>query len=145
MLAIAILLLFDQGTKWFITHTMTVRQSIPIIKNVFHITYVRNPGAAFSLLANRTSLLIVVVVIIIIIIMVILYRLPVEDKLLRVALTFLLAGALGNLIDRIRFGYVIDFLDLRVWPVFNVADIAIFIGIGLLLLDVIRTPREKGI
>ncbi|HZK24815.1 MAG TPA: signal peptidase II [Oscillospiraceae bacterium] len=145
LLLMAVLLLLDQGTKWYVTQKLSVRQSIPVIKNVFHITYIRNPGAAFSILSHRPALLIVIATVVTIGLVVFFYSVPVEQKLLRLALTFAIAGALGNLIDRLRLGYVVDFLDFRVWPIFNVADIAIFMAIGLLVLDLARTPGGKGI
>ena len=82
---------------------------------------------------------------VVLLIFVFLRHLPKEQKLLRAALVLQLGGATGNLIDRVRLGYVIDFFDLRVWPVFNVADIAIVFGVGLLILDLTRNAREKGV
>ena len=144
LLLMAALVFFDLLTKWYVTQKLNVRQSIPVIKNVFHITYIRNPGAAFSLLANQTGFLIAVSVVVTLGLLVFFFRMPVEQKLLRFALALAIAGALGNLIDRLRLGYVVDFLDFRIWPVFNVADMAIFLGVALLALELARTPRGKG-
>ena len=124
---------------------MSLNQSIPVITNVFHITYVHNFGAAFGLFAHRTDFFIFVTTVVVLLIFVFLRHLPKEQKLLRAALVLQLGGATGNLIDRVRLGYVIDFFDLRVWPVFNVADIAIVFGVGLLILDLTRNAREKGV
>lgn len=124
---------------------MSLNQSIPVITNVFHITYVHNFGAAFGLFAHRTGFFIFVTTVVVLLIFVFLRHLPKEQKLLRAALVLQLGGATGNLIDRVRLGYVIDFFDLRVWPVFNVADIAIVFGVGLLILDLTRNAREKGV
>ncbi|MBT9169163.1 MAG: Lipoprotein signal peptidase [Syntrophomonadaceae bacterium] len=145
MLLIAVLVvLFDQLSKLLVVNTMSLNQSIPVIPNVFHITYVHNFGAAFGLLAHRTGFFILVAVAVVLLLLAFLRYLPKEQKLLRVALVLQLGGAAGNLIDRVRVGYVIDFFDFRVWPVFNVADIAIVFGIGLLILDLTRNAREKG-
>lgn len=124
---------------------MSLNQSIPVITNVFHITYVHNFGAAFGLFVHRTGFFIFVTTVVVLLIFVFLRHLPKEQKLLRAALVLQLGGAMGNLIDRVRLGYVIDFFDLRVWPVFNVADIAIVFGVGLLILDLTRNAREKGV
>jgi len=119
---------------------MTVRQSIAVIKNVFHLTYIRNTGAAFSFFAGQTKMITIVSIIVIMVIVLCFARLPGELKLWRFAISLVLAGALGNLIDRLRFGYVVDFIDLRFCPIFNVADLAIFIGIALLLWEMAQIP-----
>ncbi|MBT9140599.1 MAG: Lipoprotein signal peptidase [Dehalococcoidia bacterium] len=145
MLLIAVLvILFDQLSKLLVVNTMSLNQSIPVIPNVFHITYVHNFGAAFGLLAHRTGFFILVAVAVVLLLLAFLRYLPKEQKLLRAALVLQLGGVAGNLIDRVRVGYVIDFFDFRVWPVFNVADIAIVFGIGLLILDLTSNAREKG-
>ncbi|MBS4007766.1 MAG: signal peptidase II [Clostridium sp.] len=145
LLLIALLIiLIDQLTKLLVVNTMSQNESIPVINNIFHITYVHNFGAAFGLLAHRTGFFILVTVVVLLFILTFLRYLPKEQKLLRAALVLQLGGASGNLIDRVRVGYVIDFFDFRVWPVFNVADIAIVFGIGLLILDLARNAREKG-
>jgi len=145
LLLAVLVILFDQLLKLLVVNTMSLNQSIPVITNIFHITYVHNFGAAFGLLAHRTGFIILVTVVVVFLLLVFLRHLPKEQKLLRAALVLQLAGATGNLIDRVRMGYVVDFFDLRVWPVFNVADIAIVSGIGLLILDLTRNTREKGV
>jgi len=144
LLLAVLVILFDQLLKLLVVNTMSLNQSIPVITNVFHITYVHNFGAAFGLLAHRTSFFILVTLVVAFLLLIFLRHLPKEQKLLRAALVLQLGGAAGNLIDRVRLGYVIDFFDFRVWPVFNVADIAIVFGVGLLLLDLTRNAREKG-
>lgn len=144
MLIALLIILIDQLTKLLVVNTMSQNESIPVINNIFHITYVHNFGAAFGLLAHHTGFFILVTVVVLLFILTFLRYLPKEQKLLRAALVLQLGGASGNLIDRVRVGYVIDFFDFRVWPVFNVADIAIVFGIGLLILDLARNAREKG-
>ncbi|WP_396127698.1 signal peptidase II [Dethiobacter alkaliphilus] len=141
----AVMVFLDQLTKYLVINSMNLNESVPVIPNVFHITYVGNYGAAFGILPHRTGLFVIITVAVVLLIIGFLRKLPAEYRLMRVALALQLAGAIGNLIDRLRFGFVIDFLDFRVWPVFNVADIAIVVGIGLLLFDLIRTSREEGI
>lgn len=135
----------DLLSKIFVVRYMGLNESIPIIKNIFHLTYVQNPGAAFGILAYRTGFFVLAALIVVSFIIIYLRHLPQGHSMLRFALALQLGGVLGNLIDRLRLGYVIDFLDFRVWPVFNLADIAIVIGIGLLILDLARSPRKKGI
>jgi len=134
----------DQLSKFFVILHMQPNQSIPIISNVFHLTYVKNPGAAFGILAGRTGIFVFITIIAVILIVIFYKHIPEGHTLLKVALSLQLGGAVGNLIDRIRLdGYVTDFLDFRIWPVFNLADTAIFLGIGLLFLDLVIISRGK--
>lgn len=141
----AVLFLIDQVSKNIVIRLMEVNQSIPVITNVFHITYVQNFGAAFGIFAHRTGFFVFVAVAVVLFIIFFLRQVGPGHRLLRAALALQLGGALGNLADRLRFGYVVDFFDFRFWPVFNVADMAIVFGIGLLILELTRSPREKGI
>ena len=132
----------DQFIKLVIRHTLSPIQSVPLIPSVIHLTYVQNSGAAFGLFPGHTSLFILVSVAVAGWVCVELIRLRTGTQAPRTqaGLILILSGALGNLIDRLWFGYVIDFIDLRVWPVFNVADSCITIGVGLLLWQAVR-PR----
>jgi signal peptidase II len=136
-------LLIDQLSKGIVTKTMELGQSIPVIANVFHITYWRNPGAAFGILAYRTEFFIIIGTLVAVGIIIALLKLPPGKHLLKVALAMLLGGAIGNLIDRVRIGYVIDFFDFRIWPVFNIADSAIVIGVILLAWFLLVMPETK--
>jgi len=131
-LAVSILFL-DQLTKFIITKTLSLNQSIPIIKGVFHLTLIHNRGAAFGILKNQIPLFISTSIVAIILIYFHL-KSPQHRKfsIYSISLSLILAGGIGNFIDRAFFGYVIDFLDFRVWPVFNVADSAITVGAILL-------------
>jgi signal peptidase II len=155
-LAISLAVLFlDQWTKGAITRTMDVHQSRSIVPDLFDLTYVRNTGAAFGLFASVDSSLKAVLlnsVAVIVFLIVSAYALRSSHKSVRlqVGLALILGGAVGNLLDRVRFGYVVDFLDFAVsghhWPAFNVADSAICIGVGLLFLDMLGsedTPAER--
>ncbi len=134
LLAAAVILL-DQLTKNWIDLKLNPGESWPIIDNVFHLTYVLNPGAAFGLLAYRTHIFIVVSLIMVVLILLAAHFFSPRYYFIRLALALQLGGAVGNLIDRVRTGYVIDFLDFRIWPVFNVADIAIVAGVFLLIAN----------
>ena len=144
------LVIFDQATKYYIDSTFALHQSLTVIENFFNITYVRNKGAAFGILANssfRIPFFISITLVALIGIVIYLSKLKPEQKLLNTALSLIFGGALGNLIDRVRFGEVVDFLDVHWyrhhWPAFNVADSAICIGVGLLLLDLYFEERAK--
>ena len=131
LILVIIILSLDQLTKFLATKNLILNQSIPIIKGVFHISLIHNRGAAFGILKNQAPLFVVSSIFAIILI----YRSLKKDtkrKLYSVSLGLILAGALGNLIDRLFCGYVIDFLDFLIWPVFNVADSAITVGAILL-------------
>ena len=143
----------DQFSKWYITSTMSLHASYPVIDGFFNITYIRNPGAAFGFLANaaplfRSGFLIVVSTAAIVMVLYYLARNRSDGVLLTGALSLITGGAAGNLIDRIRFGNVVDFLDVYIgsyhWPAFNVADSAISIGAVLLVVEMFRR-RKAGI
>jgi len=123
-----LVLIIDQGTKYIVKTSMTLYESIPIIPNIFHLTYIENPGAAFGLLANQRVFFIVITTIILVAVIYFYYQLKTGHFLLRIALGMVVGGAIGNLIDRLRMGVVTDFFDFRIWPVFNIADSAIVLG-----------------
>lgn len=121
------ILFFDQLSKFILTRCLAQNQSIPVIGGVFHLTLIHNRGAAFGILKNQVPLFVITSIFAVILIYLAI-RKNSHRKLYSLALCLILAGALGNLIDRLFFGYVIDFLDFRIWPVFNLADSAITIG-----------------
>ena len=150
-LIVIIVLVVDQATKLYIDRTMRIFQSIPVIDGLFSITYMRNKGAAFSFLADfsmRRPFFITISIIATIAILVALGKLRDDQRFATFSLALILAGAVGNLIDRVRLGEVIDFLDVywrsHHWPAFNVADSAICVGVFLLALDMfIDEHRQK--
>ena len=135
-------LILDQLSKLVVVNSMQLYQSIPIT-SFFKLTYVRNTGAAFSFLSDAGGwqrwFFAGLAILISMIIAVWLTRLKQHETLLAVALSLVLGGAIGNLIDRLAYGYVIDFLDVYYqtwhWPAFNVADSAITLGVMLMLLE----------
>ena len=128
----------DQLLKIAATLFLSQNESIPVIKNIFHLTLVQNKGAAFGILKNETYLFAAFSIVAILAIIYYMPRLSKAALLSKVGLALILGGAAGNLIDRLRFGYVIDFLDFRVWPVFNIADSAITIGATLFAIELLR-------
>lgn len=142
---IALTILFlDQVTKLFISKNLSLNQSIPIIKGIFHLTLIHNRGAAFGILKNQIPLFIFTAVSAIILIFLNLKNRDKKHPLYNISLTLILAGAMGNLIDRIFLGYVIDFLDFRIWPVFNVADSVITVGVILLGYSILKKNRIEN-
>ncbi len=122
----------DQGSKWLAQTRLSQVETIPLITNVFHLTYTRNTGAAFSILKNQQMLLIVITSIAMLALLLWLVRLIPQpgNAGLKMALVFILAGGVGNLIDRIRLNYVVDMFDFTLinFPIFNVADCLINVG-----------------
>jgi len=119
---------------------MVEGQSIPLLPGLLRLTYVRNPGAAFGMLPNRTWFFVLVTCLIASVVLFAGRRLTGGDRLLQAALAIMLGGAFGNLIDRlIGDRRVVDFLELPHWPVFNVADIAIVVGVTLYLYGTLRS------
>lgn len=127
----------DQLSKLWVVRTFVPGETKALVPNIFHLTYVLNPGAAFGILAHKTSFFIVTTILMILLIVFSGYLLDKRYTLFRLALALQLGGALGNLFDRLRTGYVVDFLDFRFWPVFNLADTAIVAGIILMFLNLI--------
>ena len=153
-LAVSLAVLFlDQWSKGLVTRTMEVHQSKTVVPDLFDLTYVRNTGAAFGLFASVDSSLKAILlnsIAVIVFLIVSAYALRSSHKSIRlqVGLALILGGAVGNLLDRVRFGYVVDFLDFAIsghhWPAFNVADSAICIGVALLFLDMLGSEDEPA-
>lgn len=132
-----IIIILDQITKYFVRKNMYLGKSIPIIKNIFHITYSENIGAGFSILKGHITFFIVVSIIVIILIFYY-YKRIIKRKFTIISTSLMLGGCVGNLIDRLIFAKVTDFIDLRVWPIFNIADSALTIGVILLIVYIWR-------
>lgn len=142
LLAILIIII-DQWSKYYISTHMWPGLSIPIVENIFHITYILNPGAAFGILKYKTGFFILITIMLLVAAIYYYPRLPARAVLGRIGLGLLVGGAIGNLIDRIRLGVVIDFFDFRIWPIFNVADMAIVSGVALIVYTLLYlTPKE---
>lgn len=153
----AVIIVFDIWTKWLVTAQIDLHEAIPVVPNLFQLVHVRNTGAAFGIGANAESQIVPLLlnagaIGVFCIVVVYALRSAVSDRLLQVGLHLILGGAIGNLLDRFRFGYVVDFLDVYVrmggrehhWPAFNIADSAICIGIALLFLDMRKKPEAEA-
>ena len=143
-------LLIDQASKLYIDRVMSLYQSIPVLDGFFYLFYIRNRGAAFSFLSSaswRIPFFIAVSSLAAVVIMIAYGRLRDDQRLAGLSLTMIFSGAVGNLIDRVRLGEVIDFLDLHFgsfrWPAFNVADILICVGVFLLAVEVYRDEQRQ--
>jgi len=149
LLSLAIVVV-DQVTKVSVMESMRLHESIPVIANLFSITYIRNPGAAFGFLSSSSSSFRFVFfgltsVFAVGLLGMIMVRMPKDDWMGRLSVAGILGGAIGNLLDRLRYGEVIDFLDFYIngyhWPAFNVADSAITVGVVFLILH-FATEKE---
>ncbi len=150
----ALFVFLDQVTKYFIATYINPAEPIVLFKNFFQITYTMNPGAAFGFLADKSEslrlpLFIGITAFAVILIIYTYFSLGEEDSLVKLALSMILSGATGNLIDRIRLRAVVDFLNVHYydmhWPAFNVADSMITIGVSLIFIDIIiKSYKMKG-
>ena len=121
-------ILIDQLTKMLVRLNLNRTESIPVIKNIFHITYITNTGSAFGIFKGLNIVFIIISIIVIFAIVYSIKNINEKSKIEFVLFALLLGGVIGNLIDRIFFGNVTDFMDFRIWPVFNVADSMITIS-----------------
>ncbi|MGH9750465.1 MAG: signal peptidase II [Candidatus Polarisedimenticolia bacterium] len=151
VLTSAAVLGLDQATKLMVVSRLTLHSTLPVVPGFLHLTLVFNRGALFGLFHGmadpwRSTLFTVVPLGAIAIVLVFQYRTTLHDPLTQGGLALILGGAAGNLADRVRLGYVVDFLDVFIgehhWPAFNVADSAICCGVGLLVLDLLLTGRR---
>jgi signal peptidase II len=145
-------IVLDQLTKQLVVANLGLHDSIPVISGFLNLVHVRNPGAAFGFLAKmpgyfRSVFFISVTIGAIAMILFYLKQNKVTEKPLLLSLSLIFAGAIGNLIDRLRFGEVVDFVDVYVsthhWPAFNVADSAISVGAVFLLISLIRHKKTE--
>ena len=152
ILVAAVIVFLDQFTKAVIVKNFFLHESMPIIDGLFNIVYVMNPGAAFGFLAGasetfRYIFFIGITVLVIALIIYYLVKSTSQNIIYIISLTLIFGGALGNLIDRIRFGAVVDFLDVYIgtahWPAFNVADSAITVGAVLMIWGMITQHKKE--
>ncbi len=150
-LILATVVVLDQLSKAVLQKSLELHEYRPVIEGLFSISHVRNRGAAFGILSDaglpyQGEILSLVSLGALLAIGAYAWKLPAEARLPRLALAFVLGGAIGNLIDRVRFGYVVDFIHVywnhHVWPDFNLADSAISTGVVLLVIDMLRPARR---
>lgn len=136
--------LLDQGVKALVVRLIPPGTSIPLVPGVLFLTHVRNSGVAFGLMSGTPPAIIVLVALTVVFLVTYNEGRRQHGRWSRAAAGLLLGGAAGNLGDRIRLGYVVDYLDLRIWPVFNLADSAVVLGSAILLLAVLRRNRGEA-
>ena len=130
---IIFVVLSDQITKYWIMNHMELNSSLAMISPIFNLTYVHNYGAAFSILQNQKWFFVMITSIITIALLVVLiWKRHQYNKTLLFSFSLIIGGGIGNLLDRVMRGYVVDFFDFKVWPIFNVADISVVCGTLLL-------------
>jgi len=139
----SLVFILDRLTKILALKALLGGREIRVLPEAFHLTLVLNKGAAFGLFSRMTPILILFATISIFCIIVYLGRKRATDTLQATGLAMILGGALGNLTDRLFYGYVIDFIDLRIWPVFNVADSFITIGAAVLIINMLLSQKSK--
>jgi signal peptidase II len=147
------ILALDQWTKHSIQEKLLLHHHVEVIGGFFNLIHVRNPGGAFGIFGGESGglgplLFVLVSFIAVGIILFLFYRTREDEEILSLSFSLLLSGAIGNLIDRFRYGAVVDFLDFHIssfhWPAFNIADSAITIGIGLILVEILTRDHKKA-
>lgn len=150
----AVIVLLDQATKWLVVQRLPLYEDVPLISGLLSLQHVRNSGAVFGFLSGtdfpgKPYAFALLSAAALLILAYYARTVPAEERLPRLALSLVIGGAIGNLIDRVRFGYVIDFVkmywDTHVWPNYNVADSAISIGLVLLVFDSFRSRDHPQI
>ncbi|MFZ3576531.1 signal peptidase II [Virgibacillus sp. DJP39] len=143
-----ILVVIDQITKWIVVKNMELYEQITIIENFFYFTSHRNTGAAWGILEGKMLFFYIVTVIVVIGVIYYMQKYAKDNKLLAVSLSFILGGAIGNFIDRIFRGAVVDFLDFIIinydFPIFNIADSSLVVGVILVLIATFIDEKKKG-
>ena len=148
----ALIVALDQISKWLVVANIPLYESVDVIPGVFRFTYIRNDGAAFGMLDDARWVFMILSTVAIVGVLVYMFKKKPESKLLCISLAFMVGGGIGNMIDRVCLGYVIDFLDFCAFPKlwmwnFNVADSFVVVGAGMLMLwmvlDLIREMKEE--
>lgn len=134
----------DQATKYYVASHFQVGESVPVIQNIFHWTYVLNPGAAFGIFEGQRWIFIIIALGVMFCLWYLREEIIAGGLWMKLGSALFGAGALGNVIDRARQGLVIDFFDFRIWPVFNVADIGICVGVAMIVWSILLQEREEA-
>lgn len=139
---VPLIFILDQITKYLVYSNMYLGESIP--ENAFiKITYARNTGTAFSMFTSYGNLLLYLSIMVVVFFTIYFIFIEKPKLLMRIFISLVVAGALGNIIDRLRFGYVNDLIDVGFWPIFNIADSSISIAITIYILDVLFFSRKN--
>lgn len=143
-----VVIIIDQLTKLWVVQNMEIRESIPVIENLFYITSHRNPGAAWGILAGQMTFFYIITVIVVGVIVYYIRKYAKDSMWTGVALGLILGGAIGNFIDRLFYKEVVDFFDVYIgsynFPIFNVADSALVVGVAIIFVITLAEERQKG-
>lgn len=139
-----LVLVLDQLSKYYVVTHFRLFESVPVIENVFHWTYILNPGAAFGLMAGNRWIFVAIAAAVLVGIYWMRKDIMENGWWVQYGTALFAGGAIGNLIDRARQGLVIDFFDFRIWPIFNVADIAICVGVGMIVWKILIVELKKA-
>lgn len=137
-----IILILDRVSKLWVVDHFYLGESVPLIPNVFHFTYILNKGAAFGILVDQKMLFLAIVALMLVVLWAFRKKVVLFPLWAKAGIGILVGGALGNAYDRYANGAVIDFFDFRIWPIFNVADIAICIGVAIIAYYLWRTNES---
>ena len=139
---IALVLVLDQLTKWLVRTHFLLGESYDVIDGIFSITYIENKGAAFGL-GEGNAFVFILVAVLVSVIMIYYYKKQEKNFWLSLGVSLILSGAWGNLIDRVMKGSVTDMFNFHIWPVFNIADIAVCLGCLFLIIYVFKEPNHR--
>jgi signal peptidase II len=137
-----VIALADQALKYLVTSKLALGQSIKVLGHIVQLTYVRNTGAAFSLFVGFSSYLVVIGLAVVLAVIFFHHRLSKSNFIVHLGLACVLGGSLGNLIDRVARAYVVDYIDILIWPVFNLADIMINVGVILIAYQLFAEDKK---
>lgn len=145
LLLSVLLIVVDQVVKFWIVANFNLYDQMEVVPNFLSLTYIRNTGGAFSLLEGQRYFFIIITLVAVAAVIYFLRKYIHESKWLTLGLSLFLAGAVGNFIDRFRLGYVVDMfqLDFVTFPIFNVADMALVVGVGMIFIYIFLDEREK--
>ncbi len=148
LLVAILVIVFDQVTKWFIATSMKIGDSYEVIPNFLNITSHRNNGAAWGILSGKMGFFYIITLIILVVLIVFYIKEAKFNLFMQVAISLLFAGALGNFIDRILHGEVVDFIDTNIFgydfPIFNIADSSLTIGVLFVIIALLKDTTTKG-
>lgn len=142
LIVAGIIALLDQLSKLAVTYLLNPGETVPILGDFLRLSYVQNEGAAFGFFSGYTEILIIFNILIVCSLIALVFYKPIQSHMMQITTALLLGGSIGNLVDRLRIGAVVDFIDVVWWPAFNIADASLVIGIGLVIGYIMGLYRE---
>jgi signal peptidase II len=142
VLIAVVVVIADQATKYLAVQYLRAGTIVPVLGDILRLRYTTNTGSAFGLFQDQGFVLTIIALVVVGVILLYYRRLPDQMFLVRISLGLQLGGAIGNLIDRLHYGSVVDFVEFVLWPIFNIADVAIVLGVALLAYHMIFLSSE---